>query len=65
MDLGAKSACIFNFKKNPVTPTDHPEGNDHQIVHTTGVQREMLLHNLFGLLNVCVVYLALLLVIRL
>lgn len=34
-------------------------------LHTSGVQREMFLHNLLGLLNVSVVYLALWCVIRL
>lgn len=34
LDLGAKSACIFNEKKkNPATPTDHPEGNDRQAAY--------------------------------
>lgn len=32
LDLGAKSAWIFN-EKNPVTPTDHPEGNDRQAAY--------------------------------
>lgn len=64
LDLGAKSACILIKKKKHLPPLITLKVMIVRL-HTTGVQGEMLLHNLYGLLNVCVVYLALLLVIRL